>query len=270
MLRYHGGKWLLGKWIISHFPPHRTYTEVFGGGGSVLMQKSRSYAEIYNDKWDTVVNVFRCLRDPNLAQQLEMQLRLTPYSRTEFDATGEIDLGIIDNPVEKARRTILRSFAGWGSAATNAKFATGFRCHARNSGTTPAHDWANYPDEIQGFCSRLAGVAIENRHYADVLQQHDSPTTLHYLDPPYVHVTRNMRRGNAVYAHDFTDDNHREMAEVVHSLKGMVIISGYECPLYQELFKDFSKVSRIALADGASKRTECLWMSYELRQQKLF
>jgi DNA adenine methylase len=54
VLRYHGGKWLLAEWIISHFPPHRIYTEVFGGGGSVLMQKSRCYAEVYNDKWDRV------------------------------------------------------------------------------------------------------------------------------------------------------------------------------------------------------------------------
>lgn len=31
ILRYHGGKWELGPWIIDHFPPHRVYTEVYGG-----------------------------------------------------------------------------------------------------------------------------------------------------------------------------------------------------------------------------------------------
>jgi len=266
VLRYHGGKWLLAPWIISYFPKHRTYTEVFGGGGSVLMRKARAANEIYNDKWDTVVNVFKVLRDPFLAAELERVIRLTPFSRTEFDACGEIELGTIQDPVEKARRTILRSFAGFGSASTNAMHSTGFRAHSRRSGTGPSQDWANYPDQIKFFIERLKGVAIENRHFADVLQQQDDKDTLHYLDPPYVHETRNMRRGNANYAHEFTDENHRELAAVVHGLKGRVIISGYDCPLYQELFGDFFKASRVALADGAGKRVETLWMNYEPSQ----
>src|SRR3954464_11961798 len=92
VLRYHGGKYLLAPWIISHFPQHKVYTEVFGGGGSVLMQKPRSYGEVYNDVWDTVVNVFKVLRDPVKAAELERLIRLTPFSRTEFENCGELQL----------------------------------------------------------------------------------------------------------------------------------------------------------------------------------
>src|SRR5579863_6792854 len=90
VLRYHGGKWKLAPWIIEHLPEHRVYVEPFGGGASVLMRKARSYAEVYNDKWDVVVNVFRVLRDAEKAIELKRLLELTPFSRTDFKAASQM------------------------------------------------------------------------------------------------------------------------------------------------------------------------------------
>lgn len=261
VLRYHGGKWMLAPWIISNFPPHHVYVEPFGGGGSVLMRKPRAYAEVYNDKWNTVVNVFRVLRDPVTAAELRRLLELTPFARTEFEATGEVELAGVICPIELARRTILRSFAGFGSAATNAKYATGFRSTSNRSGTTPAHDWANLPLSVDGWVKRLSGVVIESRDAAMVMIAHDSPRTLHYVDPPYVHVTRNMNRGNAAYECEMTDDDHRALAAALNDLSGMVMLSGYDCPLYDELYGGWQRIERESLADGARKRTEVLWFN---------
>lgn len=261
ILRYHGGKWKLAKWIISHFPEHRIYTEVFGGGGSVLLQKPKSYSEVYNDLWLTVVNVFQVLRDEDLALELKRQIELTPYSRYEFEQTGDVFIDEITDPIEKARRTILRSFAGFGSAATNAKFATGFRADSNRSGSTAAHDWKNYPSCISSFVERLRGVTIENRPAIDVLKAHDYVDALHYVDPPYLHETRNMKRGNAAYAHELTDNDHIDLADTLNSLSGMVVLSGYKSDLYDELFKDWVTVSKSAYADGAGKRVETLWLN---------
>lgn len=270
VLRYHGGKFgnrgRTADWIIGHFPPHRIYTEAFGGAASVLMRKPRAYGEVYNDRWGVVVDVFRVLRDPVQAAELERRLRLTPYARAEFESVTVAALAAEPDIVERARMTILRSFAGFGSAATNGAHATGFRANSNRSGTTPAHDWQNYPSQIRAFTERLAGVTIENRPALDILGQHDSADALHYVDPPYVHATRNMDRGNAAYAHELSDEDHRALAACLGKLKGAVIVSGYVSALYRELYRGWRCVKRAAHADGARKRVECLWLNGAARR----
>ena len=255
-LRYHGGKWRLAPWIISHFPAHRTYVEPYGGAASVLLRKPRSYAEVYNDLDGEVVNLFRVLRDPAQAAELERLLRLTPFARAEFELSYKPDA----DPVEQARRTLARSFMGFGSAAFRAS-TTGFRSNTTRSGTTPAEDWRNFPDVIPAFVARLAGVVIETIPALDLLPVHDGPETLFYVDPPYPLDTREPGAyGN--YRHEMSDDDHRQLAATLHGLRGAVVLSGYACDLYDaELYPDWRRVTRETHGDGAVDRTEVLWLN---------
>jgi len=262
VMRYQGGKWRLAPWIIEHFPAHRCYVEPFGGAASVLMRKPRSYAEIYNDANGEVVNVFRVLRDPGMATELEHRLRLTPFARDEFRECTTENVEAQADPIERARMTIFRSFAGFGSASANLAYSTGFRANSNRSGTTPAHDWAHYPDEIRGFVERFSGVVVENMPAIHVMRRHDGPETLHYVDPPYVHSTRRSRHRRKIEygEHEMTDGDHRELAECLHGLRGMVILSGYRSELYDELYADWICIDRTHWADGARRRVESLWM----------
>ena len=251
LLRYHGGKWMLAPWIISHFPEHRVYTEAFGGGASVLLRKERSYAEIYNDLAGEIVNVFRVLR--NNPEGLRSRLLLTPFARAEYVAayeqTGDL--------VERAARTIMKSFMGYGSDSIFRK--SGFRANSNRSGTTPAHDWANFPKVLNFFIQRLSGVVLEERAAAEVILAHDSPTTLHYVDPPYLHSTRSSRKA---YRHEMSDEDHRKLALLLREAQGKVIISGYPSDLYEEIYSGWRRVERASLADGARRRVEVLWMNF--------
>lgn len=266
VLRWHGGKWLLAPWIISHFPPHRIYVEPFGGAASVLLRKERSYAEVYNDLDDDVVNLFRCLQDLQRAARLRELLRLTPFARREF----EIGWDQTDDPVERARRLIIRSFMGFGSNAHNnmgrGSKTTGFRANSSRSGTTPAYDWANYPDCLEAVIARLTGVIVEHRDALQVMRSHDTRETLHYVDPPYVASTRSPAKNkydlkHRMYRHEMTDADHADLLAGLRDLKGMVILSGYAHPLYDNALHDWRRIEREALADGARPRVEVLWIN---------
>ncbi|KKK66940.1 hypothetical protein LCGC14_2959050 [marine sediment metagenome] len=262
IMRYHGGKWRIAPWVISHFPEHRIYVEPFGGAGSVLLRKPRSFAEVYNDLDGDVVNVFRVLRDHDQAQRLRTLLELTPWSRQEFWLCYEPT----DDPIERARRTIARSFMAHGSTHRRAH-RTGFRAKNYRRNQTGAGDWRNFPGQIPAFVERLQGVTIECRPAIEIILQQDTADTLHYVDPPYVLNTRSSircqseRDGWRAYVHNLTDDEHESLAEVLRSLDGMVVLSGYPSPLYDELYKGWSSIERSALADGGMKRLEVLWLN---------
>lgn len=250
ILRWHGGKWILADWIISHLPRHRVYVEPFGGAASVLLRKPRSYAEVYNDLDGEVVNLFRVARDRG--DELRRALELTPFSRDEFAASYTATA----DPLEQARRTVARSFMGFGSNSHNRP--TGFRANSNRSGTTPAQDWRNYPGAFAALVERLRGVVIENREAAEVMAAHDGDETVHYVDPPYVAATRD-RGGD--YRHEMTDADHDSLSATLHKLRGAVVLSGYRSALYDSLYAGWRRVERKAHADGALDRVECLWLS---------
>jgi len=279
VLRYHGGKFRLAPQLIQFFPEHRVYTEAYGGGASVLMQKPRCYSEIYNDLDGEVVNVFRVLQNRNKAARLEALLRVTPYAREEFQLSYKHST----SEIERARRTIIRSFMGWGSDSISrlkasrvgfntrisSLMSTGFRWNANRSGTTAASDWKVYPDCIAAFVERLQGVTIENREARDILSRMDRDDTLHYVDPPYPMDVRSKHKGTTVehrYRWEMTDAQHKEMAELLRSLKGMVIISSYPGPLYERLFRGWRKIQWtsgqfVSANTNSQTRTEVVWLN---------
>lgn len=264
-LRYHGGKWRLAPWILENLPAHRVYVEPFGGGASVLLRKERSRAEVYNDLDGEIVAFFRVLQDPTLSLELERQLVATPFARDEFTLAYERT----EDPVERARRLVIRSFMGFGSDGCNDARPTGFRANSNQSTRTPALDWVNYAPQIGAFCARLRGVVLENRPAVEVIKQQDGPETVFYVDPPYLHETRSAINNSAGknYRHEMTDEDHRELAEVLNAVEGKVVLSGYASDLYEELFGNWVREEREALADGARKRTEILWFNQAARDQ---
>jgi DNA adenine methylase len=233
-------------------PKHRVYIEPFGGAMSVLMRKLPAYAEVYNDLDGDVVNLFRVLRSDKASKLVE-HIKLTPFARDEFIGAYEPT----DDVVERARRLVIRSFMGFGSNGHNK--ATGFRASSNRSGTTPSHDWTNLPANLRMIIDRISGVTIENKDAIMVMSQHDCIDALHYVDPPYVFATRSDSSHD--YAHEMTDGDHARLLDFLPTLRGFVMLSGYPSETYDVALKGWERIEKKALADGAKKRTEVLWMN---------
>jgi DNA adenine methylase len=253
-LRFHGGKWRLAPWIIDHFPAHERYTESYGGAASVLLRKPRARSEVYNDLDGEVVHLFRTLQNPAQASRLAELLTLTPFARDEWRLAYEAT----DDPIERARRLVIRSFMGFGSDSTASMRRTGFRSNTSSSRVTAAVEWAGWPAQVPAFVARLRGVLIDCKDARLVMREHDAPETLHYVDPPYVHSTRERGRG---YAHEMTDGDHVTLSDTLMALEGMVVLSGYRCELYDELYRDWRRVDREVTVFRARRSTESLWLN---------
>lgn len=258
-LRYHGGKWRLAQWIISYFPPHRVYVEPFGGAASVLLQKPRCYAEVYNDLDDEIVNVFRVFQCPEQRARLIEKLRFTPYARAEFNLAWEPT----EDPVESARRVIIRAQMGFGSAGAT-KGSTGFRRDTGRKYTTAMQDWLRYPECLPPIIERMLGVQIEKRTALDVIRTNDADDALFYVDPPYLHDTRTMDGSTRYYRHEMSDADHVELLDRLNQVRGMVVLNGYPSELYDAAlpgWESVTKQSRASVNRGTAMRTEVLWFN---------
>ncbi len=254
ILRYHGGKWRMAPEIIRRFPPHSAYVEPFCGAGSVLLRKPRSRVEVLNDLHGRIVNVFRVLRDPEQSVRLEDLLRLTPYAEEEFLAAREVS----DDPVEDARRVLVLGHQGHGSTGATGGKLTGWRRGARTRSLSSADEWGGLWRHVETWASRIRSVYIENRDACDVIRKWDNAGTLFYVDPPYVADTRTTP---GAYKYEMSDEQHSELADVLRSVSGMVVLSGYRCEMYDKLYADWRRVDIRVVGDKSKYGTESLWFS---------
>ena len=106
---------------------------------------------------------------------------------------------------------------------------------------------------------------VENRDARQVMAQHDGCSTLHYVDPPYLPETRSPANKydlkHRMYRHELTRADHAELLDFLRGLKGAVILSGYDSPLYASALRGWDRVDKATFADGARPRVESLWLN---------
>ena len=94
-----------------------------------------------------------------------------------------------------------------------------------------------------------------------MIQRYDTAETVFYLDPPYVHSARG---DSAAYGYEMTDDEHTELSEVLHAIRGRAILSGYQSELYDRLYADWRRedAPERVCHSVRKPRQESAWMNF--------
>lgn len=265
-LKWHGGKTYLASKIIELMPPHTHYVEPYFGGGAVLFAKPcEGVSEVVNDLDGELTNFWRALRDGCAFGLFQRWIETMPMSEYEWKAAahparprmGDADVYAAMCFFIKYRQ----SRQGLGK-----DFATLSRNRTRRGMNEQASSWLSAVEGLPEAHERLKRVVILNRDAVEVIRQQDGPNTFFYLDPPYLHSTRAATK---CYAHEMSEDQHRQLLDALAFVKGKFILSGYRSPLYDSCAAadnwrrvDIEIDNKSSSADVKEMKTECLWMNY--------
>ena len=261
-LKWAGGKRYLSDHIIERFPPHTHYVEPYAGGLAVLLKrKPGGHSEVVNDLDGRLTNFWKVLQHPGNFEQFQRRAQAIPFSETEWN-DAEDDL-YDDDPVIRAIAFFVRvrqSLAGRQGA-----FSLLTRTRVRHDVNAEADAWVNAVDGLRDVHVRLRHVVVLNQDALDVIRSQDGPATLFYCDPPYVHGTRT---DTTVYQDaEMSDAHHRELLEALNAVLGKVILSGYLCPLYDEMLADWNRddfevPNHASNSKTKRKMIESIWTNY--------
>lgn len=259
-LSYFGSKQKLSKHIISLFPKHEVFVDVFSGSGAILFAKRTSPVEIINDINGHITTFFRVVANPVKSRELVESLNATPYSFDEFNfAKNNLhEVGIDD--LEVARRVMVLHRQSRDGTGRDWSYATS---NSVGGASESVSKFRRGVARIPAMTERLKRVQIENRSWEKIFDLYDSDKTLFYCDPPYLQRLRSKSGG---YQHEMSEDDHRRLVERLLSIKGFAILSGYAHPIYDDplLGAGWKRVDFDVVAHTStlrSNRTESVWIS---------
>ena len=202
-ITWFGSKSRLVKKIVSYFPKHTTFVDAFGGSGAILLGKRPSKVEVYNDLNNKLTSLFKVLSDKNKTTELIKRLEYTPYSRKEFEFCRD-NINKVNDEIELSRMMIVMQRQSHGGLAKS--FSTCITDSAACYSSAVRRFHAGI-EQLKNIHYRIRRVQIENLSWQILVDKYDRPTTLFYLDPPYISDTRI----DGKYEYEMTNTEHIEL-----------------------------------------------------------
>lgn len=271
---YFGGKFTWLEYLYANFPIGFTHlVDLFAGSMVVSINYHGNVIRTANEINGEITNFFLQLRDHE--EELVRALRLTPYSEVEFNNSWvDADADISD--IERARRFYIRarqSFFGLGAQRQKKGWRMA-KQQVRAQAGDGVSSWVNGVEKLYDVATEIRRkFQIMNCDYLAAIERIDFPGAFFYCDPPYPQECRNSRND---YRYEFTVEDHEQLAERLHSIEGLAMVSSYDCDLANRLYADWYKVRfpfkrngiRCGIVNGSGAiMQECIWMNYRPKTQ---
>jgi DNA adenine methylase len=259
-LQWHGGKWYLAPKIVALMPYHVHYVEPYAGGLSVLLAKNpNGVSEVANDIHLELTNFWRVLQREEDFFRFQRIVEAIPFSEEEYRSLAESQPDCL---IDRAVRFFV--LCRQSMAGRMKEFSALTREQIRRGMSKKVSQWLGAIEGLYTVHQRLIRVAILNSPAIKVIQQQDAPHTLFYLDPPYLHETRESKE---VYDHEMSVAQHAELLYTVTRCKGKVMLSGYHSAMYHRYLKDwtaheFNIANHAAKGKVKRRMTEVLWCNF--------
>ena len=248
--------------LIPLFPYHKTYVEVFGGSGAILINKKPSEIEVYNDIDGELYNFFKVIADEKLFKKFQEKISLLPYSRECYYEYRDMRTDKLD----KAERAVRFYYLIKSTRHSTCEY-TGWKFSVE----------ANMPkrikniDKLSLIHKRLSDVYIDNLDFRKLIANWDRPDTFFYLDPPYVASSRK----SGGYMFEMTDKDHNDLIDILLNIKGKWLLSGYDNEIYNKRLSGFCRQDFNCFANSlryrnkynCPERIETVWANYDLNEQ---
>ncbi len=264
---YFGGKFTWLDHLYSNFPENFNHLiDVFGGSFCVSLNYKGKVIKTANELNEDITNFFLVLR--NHEADLVRLLLLTPCSNLEYNNCWEVS----EDKIEQARRFYVRvrqSFFGLGAQRKNKGWHMA-KCQVNAAGGETVSKWNNAIEKLYDVAEVIrSNFQITNFDFEDCIDKLDFEKAFFYCDPPYPEETRASFND---YKFEFSTEKHIALAEKLHSIKGLAMVSSYNSELYNKLYHDWIKLELPVKKNNirSGEVQEVIWMNYIIENKGLF
>ncbi|WP_233869177.1 DNA adenine methylase [Paraburkholderia adhaesiva] len=216
-----GGKRRLAEILLSRFPAHECYVELFAGGAALFFLRPPADVEVINDINGELVNLYRVVK--HHLEEFVRQFKWALSSREVFRWLQDTRPETLTD-IQRAARFFYLQQNCFGAKPTGQTFGT-------STTTPPGLNLLRIEETLSAAHLRLAATYVERLDWHECMQRYDRPHTLFYADPPYLET--------AGYGAVFGIEEYAVLAAAMMELQGKAIVSANNHPALREVFRDF-------------------------------